>query len=322
MEYKHIPALLEPVLEYLQPRTGGLYIDATLGGGGYTFAIAKRAGSTGKVLSIDLDNLAIANANKIIKKEKIKNVAIIHDNFKNLQQIINQNWPGQTGNIDGIVFDLGLSSAQLADESRGFSFQLDAPLDMAFGEIPGTGAGLFATTEYIVNKWKREKLVDIFFRYGEEKHANRIATEIVRERDQGPIKTTRELAAIIESAIPVVARKRMKIHPATRTFQALRIATNKELENLEKVLPQAIETLKPGGRIAVVSYHSLEDRIVKHYFRSEARECQCPPEIPICRCHHKPAITILTKHIIKPSFLEAEKNPRSRSAKLRVAKKI
>lgn len=307
--------MLKEALEYLNPRQRQNFIDCTLGGAGYAIAIAKQVGKDGKVLAIDLDKLAIDNAKRIIEKYKYKNIILANDNFKNLSKIVEKYFSNKKfAEFHGIVFDLGLSSAQLQDRDRGFSFQLDAPLNMAFGETAGE------TTEHIVNNRRAEELERIFKEYGEERFAKKIARKIVEYRKLKSIKTTGQMVEIIKSALP---KKYLfaRIHPATRVFQALRIATNKELENLEQALPQAMDLLAPKGRIAVVSYHSLEDRIVKNFFRTESRDCVCPPNYPACRCHHTARLKILTPRVVRASEEEVLNNPRARSAKLRVAEK-
>lgn len=316
-EYKHIPVMLEEALDFLLLSPGKNIIDCTLGGAGYTIAIAKRIGE-GNVLSIDLDSMAIENAKRVIKENDLNNITIVQDNFKNVYQIANKNWQkNKNKTIDGIVLDLGLSSAQLSDRDRGFSFQLDAPLEMLFGESQyGT------RTRDIINTWRESEIENILKEYGEERFAKSIAKGIAVTRRNGDIETTKQLVDIISSSVPGIYRNNKKIHFATRTFQALRIASNDELESLKSVLKQSVELLSPGGRLVVISYHSLEDRIVKHYFRSEARECICAPEIPICNCDHKPKLKIVTKKAVLPKNEEIKQNPRSRSAKLRVAEKI
>jgi 16S rRNA (cytosine1402-N4)-methyltransferase len=321
MEYRHVPVMLKEVLEYLQLRNGNRIIDCTLGGGGYTFAIAEKIFPDGKILSLDLDMLAIDHAAGKIngsKFEEKNTIKIINENFKDLHKIVEKNWP-QEGNvgIDGIVLDLGLSSAQLEDRSRGFSFQLDAPLDMAFGR-----GDEYESTERIVNKYKEKDLEYILREFGEEKFARRIVAKIVEKRKEGAIKTTKELSAIIGEAVPSGYRNSKKVHFATKTFQALRIATNRELESLSAVLPEALRNLKPGGRIVIVSYHSLEDRIVKRFFKKESIDCVCPKEIPECRCGHHASIRIVTKRALTPSDEEIVVNRRARSAKMRVAEKL
>lgn len=315
-EYKHIPVMLNEVLEYLNSQHGQYFIDCTLGGAGYTIAIAKKIGAKGRVLAIDLDEMAIENAKKKIKNKKLNNIILVQDNFSNLLKIASKNFKGKK--FDGIVLDLGFSSAQLDDKNRGFSFQSDAPLNMAFGDIIDDRQN---STEYIVNNFKEYELRKIISEYGEERFAARIARQIVESRKAKRIKTTGQLAEIIKGAAP---KKYLysKIHPATRTFQALRIATNNELENLKEVLPQALSLLREGGKLVVVSFHSLEDRIVKHFFKKEARDCVCPPDCLICQCGHKKQIKILTKKVIRAREEEVHDNPRSRSAKLRAVEKI
>jgi 16S rRNA (cytosine1402-N4)-methyltransferase len=311
MNYQHTPVMLKEVIEYLKPEKGGYYIDGTLGGGGYTEALAKVAGLKGKILAIDLDEQAIKNT----AEKKLDNVILVQDNFRNLTAIIENNL--EKGVLfDGFVLDLGLSSFQLADIRRGFSFREDSPLDMSFDSKGDNGK-----TRGIINNYSAEELARIFFNFGEEKHARRIARGIVERRKLSRIETTGDLAEIVKKAIP----RRLwseRVHPATKTFQALRIAVNQELESLEKVLPQAMAALKKGGRIVIISFHSLEDRIVKEFFREESRGCICPPEIPICRCGHQASLRIITKKIVLPSEEEIRMNPRSRSAKLRAAEKI
>lgn len=286
--------MLEEILEYLKPLAGNKYIDCTLGGAGYTTAIAKKIGEKGEVVAIDLDELAIKNAQVLISEQKLNNITLINDNFKNLARVISENFKPGT-KFDGIVFDLGLSSAQLDDESRGFSFKGERPLDMSFGPVNNS------STEEIVNSYDLLELTRIFREYGEEKHAYQIAKAIVEARKIERIKTTLDLVSIIEKRIPF--RYRSKIHPATRVFQALRMETNEELNSLLEVLPKALDLLKPKGRIVIVSFHSGEDRIVKRFFKS------------------REDIKILTKRPLIPSDDETEANPRARSAKLRVAEK-
>lgn len=317
--------MLKEVLEYLDPKPGENYIDCTLGGGGYTLEIAKRVGEKGKILAIDLDEKAIENAKLQITNYKLQNIILANENFKDLQTIIKEKFENKEIKWAGIVFDLGLSSAQLADKSRGFAFQLDAPLDMAFGQ--GT-ENRGQKTENIINKWKQEELEKVIREYGEERYAGRIARVIVEHRKIKPIITTGQLVEIIESAVPASYKHNhrkggaRKIHFATRTFQALRIATNRELENLEIVLPQALNLLAKNGKIAVISFHSLEDRIVKNFFKKESKDCLCSPEFLICQCGHKAQLKILTRKPLLPSDDEIEKNSRARSAKMRVAIKI
>lgn len=316
MKYHHESVLLDEVMTYLNPKPGQKFIDCTLGGGGYTFALADKVGEKGLVLAIDADEIAIKNAEKIRKERKIKNIKIHHDNFRNLSQIYKEEFKQENIFFDGIVFDLGLSTAQLEDRHRGFSFQLDAPLNMAFGQVEK-----YFDTEFIVNKYTREELARVIRDYSEEKHAWRIAGAIVDARRIAPVKTTKDLVEIIRNSVPK-SYLNGKINPATRTFQALRMETNQELESLKQVLPVANGLLKTGGRLALVSFHSLEDRIVKHYFKDESIGCVCPNEFPVCRCEHTASLRIITKKPVLARDEEIKNNPRSRSAKLRVAEKI
>jgi len=310
MKFQHEPVLVKEVLEYLAPRPNENFVDCTLGGGGHAKEILERTAPDGKLLGIDLDEEAIKAANESLKQFGNRFIAI-KDNFKNLKQII---YVAEFNNISGVLLDLGLSSHELQDAARGFSFKGSAWLDMRFGENGKTAAE-------IINNYKEEELSRIFKEYGEERHAKLIAREIIKERKINKITKTDQLVGIIER-IYKNKPKPKKIHVATKVFQALRIEVNDELNNLKKVLPQALETLTEGGRLAVISFHSLEDRIVKEFFKREAKECICPPKFPICNCGHKAQLKILTKKIIIPSWAEIKSNPRSRSAKLRVAQKI
>ncbi|PIR92789.1 16S rRNA (cytosine(1402)-N(4))-methyltransferase [Candidatus Falkowbacteria bacterium CG10_big_fil_rev_8_21_14_0_10_43_10] len=326
MEYVHVPVMLKEAVEYLNLKPDQIVVDCTLGGGGYAREIAKLVGEKGKIIAIDADKLAIKNAEILNAKYNILNTILINDNFKNLQKIVKE---AGVEKVAGVVFDLGLSSAQLEDRSRGFSFRLDAPLDMNYAGPVALGvAGEVRSKKFevrnsvdaenIVNKWKQEDLEKIIREYGEERYAGRIASAIIKLR---PVNTTKKLAEIIVKSVPP-HYENGRIHPATRTFQALRIATNNELENLEKALPQAVDILLPKGRLVVISYHSLEDRIVKNFFRREAAGCVCPPEIPICQCGHKPRVNIITKKVVRPSEYEVQNNSRARSAKLRCIEKL
>ena len=305
---------------YLNPRPGGKYIDCTLGGGGYTAAILERIKNIGLLISFDLDKKAINNAKKKFKQAiDNKNLILVNDNFKNLRAFAKKYYKKQQiAGFDGVVFDLGLSSDQLKDIDRGFSFQLDAPLNMNF-ESGRIAPNLIGAAE-IVNKHRQKDLEKIIREYGGERYAKRIAERIDAERQNKEIKTTKELVEIIRSAVPA-AYRRKKIHFATKTFQALRIETNQELENLRAALPDALSLLKPGGRIVVISYHSLEDRIVKRFFKKESMACICPPEAPVCKCGHSPRLKIITRKIVAPAVEEIQINPRARSAKMRVAEK-
>jgi len=315
MEYKHVPVMLEEVLDFISLKKGDKVLDATLGGAGYSSAFSKIIGHKGKVIGFDLDEMAIENAKAIIEREKIENITLINDGFDNLEKRLSE--IGETEGFQAVVMDLGLSSAQLDDERRGFSFKANAPLDMTFD-----GTGLDGNpTQDIVNYKRVEELEKIISQYGGEKFARKIAKAIVEARKIADIKYTKELVDIIEDAVPGFYKNNSKIHFATKTFQAIRIASNDELTRLEKALPAALKILKTGGMLVVVSFHSLEDRIVKQFFKKESRDCICPPEIPICVCEHKSKIKIISKKPVTASSEEIKKNPRSRSAKLRVAEK-
>lgn len=295
MEYRHSPVMLEEVLKHLNVKKGRNYIDCTLGGAGYTIAIAKIVGESGKVLALDLDAAAHKNAKRRIKEEALSNVILVEDNFKNLKKAVAANFSKEE-EISGVVFDLGLSSFQLADDSRGFSFQSDAPLNMAFGK------GVENSSQDIINNYSLEDLTRIFNDYGEEKHAYRIAQEIVLQRKKKEIATTKQLAEIVASKYP--KRHYQRINPATKVFQALRMETNEEFRNLELALPGATDILNHTGRLVVVSFHSGEDRIVKRFIKN-----------------NKDLMT-LSKRPIQTSEKELSINPRARSAKLRAAIKI
>jgi len=309
MRYQHQPVLLKEVMAFINPGPGQLMIDGTLGGGGYTRALARAVTESGTVLALDVDELAVQHAQEWLKTEKIKNVQVINGNFADLKDLV----PEKFTKVDGIVLDLGLSSAQLDDPGRGFSFLREGPLNMAFGETDKENTGV------IVNRYRVEDLAAILKNYGEERFAKSVARAIVAAR---PINTVSELLAAIDRGMPNAAKHGGKIHYATKTFQALRLATNRELENLRRVLPEALTLLKRGGRLAVVSFHSLEDRIVKQFFRSLSRDCLCPPAIPKCVCHHRAEAKILTPKPVRPTAFEVTGNPRARSAKLRVIEKL
>lgn len=310
MEFKHQPVLVKEVLQYLAPKPNENFVDCTLGGGGHAKEILKLTGSQGKLLGIDLDQAAISSAEQNLKEYKDR-IYLIKDNYKNLDKIIYD--LGGFNKIDGILLDLGLSSYELEDETRGFSFRGSALLDMRFGSTEKTAA-------YIINQYKEENLARIFKEYGEERYAKQIARAIVNERQLGPISKTNQLVSIIENVYS--NKPKPKIHVATKVFQALRIEVNHELENIETILPVALKLLNKGGRLVVISFHSLEDRIVKDFFKNEARGCICPPKLPVCVCNHQPSLKILTKKPIIASAAEIKGNLRSRSAKLRAIIKL
>jgi 16S rRNA (cytosine1402-N4)-methyltransferase len=304
----HVPVLLDEVVAGLQPRPGGRFVDCTIGLGGHAAAILERISPSGRLLGIDADPNAIK-----ISKDRFSNygeaVTLVNDNFVNLDAICKEYLFHP---VDGILFDLGVSSPQLDTAERGFSFHLDAPLDMRFSPEQGL------TASDIVNRFSEQELAKLIERYGEERHSRRIARYIAQNR---PITTTAELAQLVEQA-SVASSRRSRIHPATRTFMALRIAVNSELQNLELALKQTPDLLRPGGRLTVISYHSLEDRIVKQFMRYAASSCVCPPGTIICRCGHVPTLKLISRKVIKPASLEIESNPRSRSARLRIAERL
>ncbi|MDP3837009.1 MAG: 16S rRNA (cytosine(1402)-N(4))-methyltransferase RsmH [bacterium] len=312
MSYEHIPVMLPEVLSILNPKPGETIIDCTLGGAGYTLAISSVVGKKGRVISLDADQMAIDNASNLLAEKGIKNVTLVHENFKNVAAVVAEHTSGQA---DGIVFDLGLSSAQLSDETRGFSFQGERPLDMAFG------AGEAQSTQHLLNSSSLSDLTAIFRELGEEPQAYKLAKEIITARKIKPLRTTKDLVDIILKITPP-RYKATSIHPATRAFQALRLATNDELGSLRTALHDSSEILKIGGRIAVVSFHSGEDRIVKQWMKHESTDCICPSTAPVCVCGHLASIKPLTKKPLIPSSEESSNNPRARSAKLRGAEKI
>lgn len=307
----HRPVLLREALELLQVRPGGRYIDATFGGGGHTRAILEESGPDGTVLALDADRDAVSRARDMAER-RAGRVTIRHANFAEIATVARE--IGYQP-VDGVLMDLGLSSFQLASPERGFSFRSTGPLDMRFNQL---AAG--PTAADIVNTYAERDLAQILFTYGEESKARRIARAMVTAREAGRIETTAQLASLVERAVG--GRRGQPIHPATRTFQALRIAVNRELDVLRDALQGAIGLLAPDGRIVVISFHSLEDRIVKTYFRSEARGCICPPATPVCICGHQPTLRILTPKPIRPSEEEQALNPRSRSALLRAAERL
>jgi 16S rRNA (cytosine1402-N4)-methyltransferase len=301
----HIPVMLSEVLDTLDVQPGGRYVDCTLGGAGHAEAILERSQPGGTLVGIDADRAAIARGRQRLARFE-GSVELVNGNFREVGDICRQL---AFAPVNGVLMDLGLSSFQL-ELGEGFSFQRDTSLDMRFGsEGP--------TAHDIVNTYGESELADLIFKYGEEPASRRIARRIIEAR---PIRTSTELAKAVEQAVG--RRANLKTHPATRTFQALRIAVNQELENLAAALPQAHGLLGFGARLTVLSYHSLEDRIVKEYIRRESRYCVCPPGLPECRCGHKATLHPVTKRALKPSLAEIEANPRARSARLRAAERI
>lgn len=310
MEFVHLSVLLQECLEGLHIRPDGIYLDGTLGGAGHSSQIVQRL-TTGRLIGVDRDQVALTAAAQRLEPWK-ERVTLIHDNFSNVASILDG--LGLDA-IDGMLFDLGVSSPQLDDGSRGFSYMADAPLDMRMNRQDSL------TAFDVVNTWPKEELRRILFSYGEERYAPQIAAAIERRRQERPVETTLELVDVIRSAMPPQAL-REKQHPAKRSFQAIRIAVNDELGSVERMLQSAMDRLKPGGRLAVITFHSLEDRIVKNAMQEAAKGCICPPEFPVCVCGHTPKVKLITRKPIVSGSKELEENPRARSAKLRVAEKL
>jgi 16S rRNA (cytosine1402-N4)-methyltransferase len=307
MEMAHIPVLPDEVIDGLQAERGGRFIDATVGGGGHASAILDASAPDGVLLGLDRDPAALDVASDRLARFGDR-AQLVHASFARLKEVVQAHgFAGERSRVDGILFDLGLSSLQLADAQRGFSFMADGPLDMRFDPTSGD-----PTAADLVNTLSEEELADILYHYGEERQSRRIAGAIVEAR---PLHTTGELVEVVEQA---VGRRRGRLHPATLTFQALRIAVNEELKALRAALSQAVELLAPGGRLAVIAFHSLEDRIVKRFMRRESKDCVCPPELPICTCDHQATLDVITRKPIRPTEEEVAANPRSRSARLRV----
>jgi 16S rRNA (cytosine1402-N4)-methyltransferase len=307
----HTPVMPREVVEWLAPHAGGRYLDGTLGGAGHTALLLEASTPNGRVLGIDADMLALERAESRLEDATVSGRLILRQgNFARMAEFARE---AAFAPVDGVLLDLGLSSDQLADRARGFSFAADAPLDMRFDTSRGVSAA------DLVNTLGERELADLIYRYGEERRSRQIARRIVAARERAPITRTSELARL--ASVGVQGRPG-GISPATRTFQALRIAVNDELGSLEAALPAALEILRPGGRLAVISFHSLEDRIVKRYFQAEEKGCVCPPELPACVCGRVPQLRILTRHPLVPNEEEQATNPRARSAKLRVAERL
>jgi len=308
---EHIPVLTEDVVRGLSVHAGGRYLDATIGGGGHTKAILDAGAPDGRVLGLDADPEAAQRARTRLAAYG-QRVTVVHASYVDLLTIAKREgfFP-----LDGVLFDLGFSSWQIEDPARGFSFSLPGPLDMRFNTESGPSAA------ELVNELSEEELIEIFFTYGEEPRSRQIARAIVRAR---PLHTTDALADVVVDAL---GGRRGALHPATRVFQALRIAVNRELASIETALPDAVAALKPGGRLGVISFHSLEDRIVKRFLQRESRDCICPPEIPVCQCDHRRTVRVIGasgkgRKPVVPSAAEVAANPRSRSAKLRLAERV
>ena len=309
-EFHHVSVLLDECLDGLAIKPDGIYVDGTLGGAGHSSQIVKRL-TTGRLIGIDRDPVALCAAGERLAPFADR-VTLVHSNFCQIAQVLKDL---DISGVDGILLDLGVSSPQLDDGSRGFSYMVDAPLDMRMN-----GEDVMSAYD-VVNTWSQEELKRIFYDYGEERYAPQIAGAICRRREQKPIETTLELVDVIRSAMPAAAL-REKQHPAKRSFQAIRIAVNDELGSVEKVMKDAVPCLNPGGRLAVITFHSLEDRIVKNAMANAAKGCTCPPNFPVCVCGKKPQVKVLTRKPIVSGEEELERNPRARSAKLRVCEKI
>ena len=299
-----------PAVEALAIRRDGIYLDGTLGGAGHSYEIASRL-TTGRLIGLDRDEVALAAARERLKPFSDR-VTLVHSNFQALSAVLDDLGIAK---VDGMLFDLGVSSPQLDDKERGFSYMADAPLDMRMDRSEGL------TAYDVVNTYDQESLKRILYTYGEERYAPKIAAAIVKRRAEKPIETTLELAELIRAAMPPQAL-REKQHPAKRSFQAIRIAVNDELTAVERMLASAIDRLNPGGRLAVITFHSLEDRLVKSAMQEAAKGCICPKEFPVCVCGRTPKVKILTRHPIVADEAELAENPRARSAKLRVAERI
>jgi 16S rRNA (cytosine1402-N4)-methyltransferase len=309
-EYDHVPVLLTETVDALRPRPGGLFVDATVGGGGHAEKVLELSIPDGRLLALDADPMALEASR--IRLRRFGNRVSFARTYSDQVLEAAQEY-GFVG-CNGVLFDLGVSSAQIDTPERGFSFQSDAPLDMRFGP------GAERSAADLVNELSERALRDIISEYGEERFAGRIARRIVEERASNPIHTTAHLAEVVRRAKPRIHNER--INPATRVFQALRIAVNDELGRLSRALPQALHLLRDGGRLAVISFHSLEDRIVKQFMRQEATGCICPPELPVCACGRTPGLRLITRRPLTASDDEIAANPRARSAKLRVAERI
>ena len=310
MEFSHKSVLLDECLDGLCIRPDGIYLDGTLGGAGHSLEIVRRL-TTGRLIGVDRDTAALEAAGARLAPY-MDRVTLVHGNFRELERILDDL---EISAVDGMLFDLGVSSPQLDDGARGFSYMADAPLDMRMNREDRL------TAWEVVNRWPREELRRILYEYGEERYAPQIAAAIDRRRQTGPIETTLELVDVIRSAMPPQAL-REKQHPAKRSFQAIRIVVNDELGAVREMMETAIPRLKPGGRLAVITFHSLEDRIVKSAMNAAAKGCTCPPDFPVCVCGKKPQVRVITRKPITSGQKELTENPRARSAKLRICEKI
>ena len=309
-EFHHVSVLLDECIDGLDIKPDGIYVDGTLGGAGHSSQIAARL-TTGRLIGIDRDPIALKAAGERLKPFGDR-VTLVHSNFCQIASVLKDL---KISGVDGILLDLGVSSPQLDDGARGFSYMADAPLDMRMNNEDVLSADM------VVNTWSYEELKRILYDYGEERYAPQIAAAICRKRETAPIKTTLELVDVIRSAMPAAAL-REKQHPAKRSFQAIRIAVNDELGSVEQVMRDAIPCLNPGGRLAIITFHSLEDRIVKNSMAAASKGCTCPPSFPVCVCGKKPQVKLISRKPIVSTDEELERNPRARSAKLRICEKL
>ena len=312
MGFRHVSAMLQEAVTCLNCRPGGIYVDGTLGGAGHAQLICRQMMPAGLLIGIDRDSDAIANARHALKTYDA-NIRLFHGNFVNLPEYLAQI---DVDAVDGILLDLGLSQHQLDSSGRGFSFNKDEPLDMRMD------IRTQARAQDLVNQIDEDALIRIFKDYGEERFSKRIARAVIEARSSQPIRTTRQLADLVLSAVPRRAAVQQKIHPATRVFMALRIAVNRELENLRSFLTSALDLLMPGGRLCILSFHSLEDRMVKHQFRTWATACTCPIDLPQCVCGGRPRARLISKKVMRPAAQEVARNPMARSTRMRAVEKL
>lgn len=312
MTFRHVSAMLQEAVACLSCRPGGIYVDGTLGGAGHARAICQQIMPDGLLVGIDQDADAIANARRVLEPY-LSNIRLFHGNFVHLPDFLAQL---EIETVDGILLDLGLSQHQLEASGRGFSFNRDEPLDMRMDIRTGTSAA------DLVNRLEEKELSRIFVQYGEERWSKPIARAIVKARALRRIRTSRQLAELVVSAVPVRVAAKQKIHPATRIFQALRIVVNKELDRLAEFMSSAVDLLSPKGRLCILSFHSLEDRMVKQKFRALAKGCDCPPDLPVCACGKQPQVRLVTKKVLRPTAEEIARNPMARSTRLRAIEKL
>ncbi|WP_310236232.1 16S rRNA (cytosine(1402)-N(4))-methyltransferase RsmH [Brevibacillus nitrificans] len=311
LSFHHVTVLRDEAVAGLNIRPGGIYVDCTLGGAGHSSLIASQLTEGGRLIAIDQDDWALDNARERLSAY-MDRVTLVKSNFRHIKDIVSD--LGLEG-VDGVLFDLGVSSPQLDEGERGFSYNADAPLDMRMDQQA------VLTAYDIINEWAEEEIAKVIWEYGEEKFSRRIARQIVQYRAKQPVQTTGELVELIKEGIPAAAR-RTGPHPAKRTFQAIRIAVNDELNAFKEAVADAISVLRPEGRVSVITFHSLEDRICKQVYQELSKGCTCPPSFPICACGNKATVKVITRKPILPSAEELEANPRARSAKLRVAEKL